>query len=69
MFKSRVSVINIPYRSRNDNYFDVSEPENISAPPAKRPGSRYRSDHFWSFRSLRKRILASGETAGLPFAK
>ena len=43
--------------------------KNISLPPAKRPRSRSRSDHFLSFRSLRKRILASGETAGLPFAK
>jgi hypothetical protein len=41
----------------------------FSSPPAKRPGSRSRSNHFWTFRSLWKRFLPSVETAGLPFPK
>jgi hypothetical protein len=40
-----------------------------SSPPAKRPDSSSRSDHFSTFRSLKNRFLASDETAGLPFAK
>ena len=48
---------------------DVSAPEKISSRKTKLPGSRSRSDHFWKFRCLGKRILPSGETTGLPLTK
>ena len=41
----------------------------ISSRYKKRLGSLSHSEHLWTFWSLRKRILAYGETAGLPFAK
>ena len=43
--------------------------KNIVSRKSKRPVSRSRSDNFWTFWSLKKRILSSGETACLPFAK
>ena len=39
--------------------------KKFCSPPAKRPGFSSRSNHFLTFRSLRERFFASGETAGL----
>ena len=48
---------------------EVSAPEIFSTKSTKRSGSRLGSGHIWTFRSLRMRILPSGEANGLHFAK
>ena len=50
-------------------YSKVSEPKNASYPSLNRPGFRSGNDYLLTFQSLKNRILASSETAGLPFAK
>ena len=56
------------YRSQNYIFADVSAPEKFSL-EISRTCSRSLTRQFWTFRSFGKPNLASGETAGLSYAK